>query len=71
MKQNLDFGVETHYESGNDPSWEALELMSNCKHFIISNSTFNWWAQYKSTNNERLFVRQQGGGIVHLNLICF
>ena len=23
VKQNLDFGVETHYESGNDPSWEA------------------------------------------------
>ncbi|WP_143865667.1 MULTISPECIES: alpha-1,2-fucosyltransferase [Bacteroides] len=54
VKQNLDFGVETHYESGNDPSWEALELMSNCKHFIISNSTFNWWAQYKSTNNEKI-----------------
>lgn len=53
-KQNLNFGVETHYESGNDPSWEVLELMSNCKHFIISNSTFNWWAQYKNTNNEKI-----------------
>lgn len=53
-KQNLQFGVETHYESGNDPAWETLELMSNCKHFIISNSTFNWWAQYKSTNNNKI-----------------
>lgn len=53
-KQNLKFGVETHYESGNDPAWETLELMSNCKHFIISNSTFNWWAQYKSTNNNKI-----------------
>lgn len=53
-KQNLKFGVETHYENGNDPAWETLELMSNCKHFIISNSTFNWWAQYKSTNNNKI-----------------
>lgn len=59
VKKHLDFGVETHYESGNDPSWEVLELMSNCKHFIMANSTFNWWAQYKCKNPEKIVIAPQ------------
>ena len=56
VKDNIDFGLETHYESGNDPSWETLELMSNCKHFIISNSSYNWWAQYKGSYKDKIVV---------------
>lgn len=48
-KQNLHFeGCETHYERGGDPVWEKLRLMYSCKHFVLSNSTFSWWAQYLS-----------------------
>lgn len=55
-KKNLDFGVETHYESGKDPSWEAMELMSNCRHNIMANSSYNWWAQYKSEYKDKIIV---------------
>lgn len=55
-KQNLDFGQTMYYETGNDTVCEKIRLMSECKHFIISNSTFSWWAQYLSTNKEKVVI---------------
>lgn len=55
-KENLDFECECYYESGNDPIWEKVRLMSACKHFIISNSSFSWWAQYLSRNNNKIVI---------------
>jgi hypothetical protein len=55
-KDNLDFGMATYYESGNDPIWEKIRLMSSCKHFIIHNSTFSWWAQHLSSNPNKIVI---------------
>lgn len=55
-KENLEFGLKTFYESGKDPIWEKVRLMSSCKHFVISNSTFSWWVQYLSKNNEKIVI---------------
>ena len=55
-KNNLEFPANTVYESGNDPIWEKIRLMYSCKHFIISNSTFSWWAQYLSRNEDKKVI---------------
>ncbi len=33
-----------------------LQVMYECKHFIISNSSFSWWAQFLSQNKEKTVV---------------
>ena len=56
VKKNMNFGVPTFYEDGDDPIWEKLRLLYSCKNFIISNSTFSWWAQYLSRNNNKIVI---------------
>ena len=42
-------------EPGNQ-DFEELRLMYNCKHFIIPNSTFSWWAQYLGTYEKKMVI---------------
>ena len=41
------------YVDLSNPDYEELRLMKSCKHFILSNSTFSWWAAYLAQDNEK------------------
>lgn len=49
-------GDDIYYETDDNPIWEKVILMTACKHFIISNSTFSWWMQYLSCNDNKIVV---------------
>jgi len=50
LKTNAQFKYPVFFEDGTDPDYEKLRMMSRCKHFVLSNSSFSWWAQYLSTH---------------------
>lgn len=43
-------------QSRDYPVYESLAVMSLCKHFIIGNTTFGWWAQYLSEHPDKIVV---------------
>ena len=43
--------------SGHDaPTWVDMALMSRCRHFIISNSTYSWWASYLGKSDGSVII---------------
>lgn len=52
-RKNVKFDGEYYFETDGNPIWEKIRLMSSCKHFIIHNSTFSWWAQHLSASPDK------------------
>ena len=57
IKKNYNLaGINVKFVDLNNPDYEELRLMYHCKNFIISNSTFSWWAQYLCQNDSKMVV---------------
>jgi Glycosyl transferase family 11 len=44
------------YEYPNRQTHEYFRLMTLCRHFVIANSTFSWWAAWLSQNPSKIVV---------------
>lgn len=55
-REIFNFPYSVIYDSGKMQDFVSLHVMSMCKHFIISNSSFSWWAQYLSTNPDKTVI---------------
>lgn len=55
-RKNLAFKGEVIFErNGLNPS-EKLYIMTACRNFVISNSSFSWWAQHLCDNKDKIVV---------------
>lgn len=57
-KDNLSLDKEVVYVSHNwgKQNHEDLRLMKSCKHNIIANSSFSWWAGWLNRNSDKLVI---------------
>ena len=53
-----DFGLDsqTIYVDEGNADYEDMWLMSQCRHFIMSNSTYSWWAQYLGKAEDKIVI---------------
>lgn len=49
-RENLELTGDVQYVVGDSkqPAWVDLARMRECQHFVISNSSYSWWAAYLS-----------------------
>lgn len=56
VKNNLTFNTNITFIDNEGPAYEHFYLMSQCKHQIIANSTFSWWAAWLNANPEKIII---------------
>lgn len=59
VKENLDLSKFNHQFidwNKNENSYIDMQLMSICKHNIIANSSFSWWAAWLNANPNKLVI---------------
>ncbi len=57
-RENLQLGQDAVFVSHNTgmSSYEDMRLMSMCKHNIVANSSFSWWAAWLNNNPDKMVV---------------
>lgn len=55
LKEQGDFPIVL-IELPGDRDYETFTLMSRCRHHILANSSFSWWASYLNDNPDKLVI---------------
>lgn len=53
--ENLQLDVPTHFVTGNsvDEGYLDLDLISQCQHHIVANSSFSWWGAWRAQSPQQ------------------
>jgi len=54
--ENLNFLSNKQIVSNRNEAWIDMCLISNCKHQIIANSSFSWWAAWLNQFEEKIVI---------------
>lgn len=57
-RQNFKLDHQLHFVDGNEASanYRDMQLMSLCRHHIIANSSFSWWAAWLNNRKDKLVI---------------
>lgn len=58
VRKNLPLDLPAHYIDHNkrEKSFNDMRLMSMCKHHIIANSSFSWWAAWLNPSTDKIVI---------------
>lgn len=55
-QENLKINYPHTFISGNKKGCYDMQLMTNCKHHILANSSFSWWGAWLDTNPDKIVI---------------